>query len=1012
MVNKFGKYQVYQKFKTSDGVNYTPLDEYRGMLKEDFSKNCLGAYDFSYISQLRYPYITTNNTTKHTIPDECIFEVGDNWGYAYNFEDLSPLIEEPYGLYNPWERDDYTGYEHKPLEVFSLPINTAVTDLTALFSYAPLTEVDTSKWDTSNVTSMNNMFFACDDLTSLDVSNFNTSAVTSMGGMFNGCTNLTSLDVSNFDTSNVTSMSNMFRSCSGLTSLDVSNFDTSSCTYMGNMFYGCGGLKSLDVSNFDTSKVTNMWNMFWHCSGLTSLDLSSFDTSNVTDMSYIFDGCDNLTYFKHPKKGSCAIPENVVTLDLSALDSSYLSSVSFRNLEKLENIIWGDKSNATFTSLETTFSGCTSLKELDLSGWDVSSVTSASNMLAGCSALTKLNLSGWDLSSIGRYSISFSDCVSLREIEMCDATLDTIIHIQEQLAESNLPQVVRLVCNGEDVFTDQGNVEFTFTGSQCNFTLNDTSFYATSSPCKRSLMGDLGISVLTSCVSAFTNSPITSLISFPNTSNITNMSNMFDGCSNLSSIDMGLFDTSNVTNYEEMFQDCSSLTSFVFNPQNKEELWIPRMLCYCSSLKYADFSGVKFGQSNGLFYGCSSLEEINFSNADFSEIMVEGIDLQSKYIFGGCTSLKTIDLTNAYFTDHFFEVMSFYECSALEEIIVGEIDCGTWQKFEDMKADGKIPENAQLVGTCIKYRNMEIYSTGGSGPYYVEEFTSQAISLNVLSPYSYELNQTLYYSNIGTIKCIKTPVNLTQFRFGGRLASGAVQTVLVTSIDLSGWEFDKNIFYDNDGLGLFEGCNKLSHIILGDNLVNHINETGGGVNFDYMFYRCAKISSMTQVEGFEKIVNTSNITKMQSMFSVTSLQELDLSNFDFTNVTNMTAMFDGCDDLTSLDLGTTKPQNLKTCSSMFQSCGGLTSLDLSGWNTSAVTNFSYTFRNCTGLTSLDLSGWNVDKATNVLTTSGQKTFEGCKKLKKVYLYGCSDNTIAKIGNAVIEASSETVSFYY
>ena len=514
--------------------------------------------------------------------------------------------------------------------------------------------------------------------------------------------------------------------------------------------------------------------MFDGCGSLTSLDLSSFDVSNVTSMAYMFSSCDNLTYFKHPKKGSCAIPENVVTLDLSALDSSYLSSVSFRNLDKLENIIWGDKSNATFTSLERKFSGCTSLKELDLSGWDVSQVVSASNMLAGCSALTKLNLSGWDLSKIGRYSISFSDCVSLREIEMCDATLETIIHIQEKLAESNLPQVVRLVCNGEDVFTDQGNVEFTFTGSQCNFTLNDTSFYATSSPCKRSLMGDLGIPVLTSCVSAFTNSPITSLISFPNTSNITNMSNMFDGCSNLSSIDMGLFDTSNVTIYEEMFQGCSSLTSFVFNPQNKEELWIPRMLCYCSSLKYADFSGVKFGQSNGLFYGCSSLEEINFSNADFSEIMVEGIDLQSKYIFGQCTSLKTIDLTNAYLGDRFFENMTFAGCSALEEIIVGEIDCGTWQKLEDMKADGKIPENAQLVGTCVKYRNMEVWTgylsqVDGSGPsyppqgpYYVEEFTGETFNLysTEVKPYSYVLNETLF-SNARIDKgiCLKTPVN-------------------------------------------------------------------------------------------------------------------------------------------------------------------------------------------------------------------------------------------------------------
>ena len=64
--------------------------------------------------------------------------------------------------------------------------------------------------DTSNVTSMSQMFYMCSSLTSLDLSNFNTSNVTDMHYMFVGCSSLTSLDLSNLNTSNVTKINDIF----------------------------------------------------------------------------------------------------------------------------------------------------------------------------------------------------------------------------------------------------------------------------------------------------------------------------------------------------------------------------------------------------------------------------------------------------------------------------------------------------------------------------------------------------------------------------------------------------------------------------------------------------------------------------------------------------------------------------------------------------------------------------------------------------------------------------------
>ena len=171
-----------------------------------------------------------------------------------------------------------------------------VTNMYLMFSMcSALTELNISSFDTGNVINMQAMFNSCSSLTNLDVSNFNTSNVTNMTGMFSGCGNLTELDVSNFNTSNVTNMSNMFSNCASLAELNLSNFNTSNVTNMQTMFSGCGNLTELDVSNFNTSNVTNMSNMFINCKALIILDLSSFNTANVTNMLNMFNNCTNLT---------------------------------------------------------------------------------------------------------------------------------------------------------------------------------------------------------------------------------------------------------------------------------------------------------------------------------------------------------------------------------------------------------------------------------------------------------------------------------------------------------------------------------------------------------------------------------------------------------------------------------------------------------------------------------------------------------------------------------------------
>ena len=124
------------------------------------------------------------------------------------------------------------------------------------------------------------------------IRNLDVSLIEDLSGLFRGIGEYTkTLDLSGWKTSNVKSMNRLFYCCSNLESLDLSGWDTSNVNDMSRMFFYCSGLKSLDLSGWDTSKVIHMNGMFSYCKSLESLDLSGWDISNVVNMGNIFYDC-------------------------------------------------------------------------------------------------------------------------------------------------------------------------------------------------------------------------------------------------------------------------------------------------------------------------------------------------------------------------------------------------------------------------------------------------------------------------------------------------------------------------------------------------------------------------------------------------------------------------------------------------------------------------------------------------------------------------------------------------
>ena len=474
-----------------------------------------------------------------------------------------------------------------------------------------LTSLDVTHFNTAKVTDMRYMFSSCSSLTSLDVTNFNTANVANMSYMFSGCSSLTSLDVTHFNTANVTNMSGMFNSCSALTSLDVTHFNTANVTTMNSMFYNCSKLTSLDVSKFNTVNVTNMSGMFNSCSALTSLDVTNFNTEKVTSMSSMFSGCSKLT-----------------SLDVTNFNT------------------------ANVTNMSSMFSNCVALTSLYLTNFNTEKVTNMSSMFLACQALTTIYASSKFVTpQVSNSSGMFYNCRKLKGEEVCTnykATDKTYAKIEGGYFSRAIPRVK---------YAD-GTLTF-FLASKETLGENEYGIY-----------GGLGtpdwvwqnpnVTNVTKVVfdPAFANARptkcnewfqnyvnLTSIegIEYLNTSQVTDMHNMFYNCYHLQTTDFSGFDTRKVKDMSNMFYNCGSLKSLDISNFNTSEVTNMRNMFYhcigLTSLDLSHFNTSKVSIMISMFQSCFNLLSVNLSGWDTRN--VGSMD----HMFEKCKSLKTLDLS-------------------------------------------------------------------------------------------------------------------------------------------------------------------------------------------------------------------------------------------------------------------------------------------------------------------------------------------------------------------------------
>ena len=131
----------------------------------------------------------------------------------------------------------------------------------------------------------------------------------------------------------------------------------------------------------------------------------------------------------------------------------------------------------------------------------------------------------------------------------------------------------------------------------------------------------------------------------------------------------------------------------------------------------------------------------------------------------------------------------------------------------------------------------------------------------------------------------------------------------------------------------------------------------------------------------ELIWYNNNINDCQNMFSeCTKITEMDLSNFDTSNVIKMWRMFFNCVELTSINLTNFNIPKAQDIRGLFKNCKKLTSIDLSSFDTSKAILIQGMFDGCSSLILINLSHFDTSDVNQIY-----ELFLDCKNLEYIIL---------------------------
>ena len=187
---------------------------------------------------------------------------------------------------------------------------------------------------------------------------------------------------------------------------------------------------------------TNASGMFAYLTNVEKLDLSKLDTSYITNMSRMFYNSSglksiNLSNFNTSNVTSMNYMfsecNNLLSLDLSNFDTSKVTAMvgMFQNDTNLSSINFGSDFNTEkVTNMIAMFALCKKLSYIDLSEFNTSNVTNMQSMFYYCESLQSLDLSNFDTSKVTTMYAMFMNCINLKELDLSNFNTSNVTNMQ------------------------------------------------------------------------------------------------------------------------------------------------------------------------------------------------------------------------------------------------------------------------------------------------------------------------------------------------------------------------------------------------------------------------------------------------------------------------------------------------------------------------------------------------------------------------------------------------------
>ena len=281
-----------------------------------------------------------------------------------------------------------------------------------------------------------------------------------------------------------------------------------------------------------------------------------------------------------------------------------------------------------------------------------------------------------------------------------------------------------------------------------------------------------------------------------NTSNVTDMSEMFQGCSKLTALDVSSFNTSNVNSMAAMFKSCSGLTGLdvsSFNTSNVTDMHDMFRGCNkLTSLNVSSFNTSNVKRMDAMFYGCSGLTSLDVSNFNTSNVvrMTRTVDTVLDY-YTGYSSGEEVQIPES---NKLIRFGMFAQCSSLTSLDLSSFNTS---QVTDMRG---------LFEGCKKLTSLNVSSFNTSNVKYMDGMFKDCSSL--------------------------TSLDLTNFNTSNVVSMGTVHRFFYNWGSAGQYG---NYRYEANG-GMFENCTGLTSLDLSN------SNTSNVTRMYKMFYNCTNLT--------------------------------------------------------------------------------------------------------------------------------------------------------------------------